>query len=151
MTLAIFNFTYAEFKEIYSHVQCPMEIAHEGGRQGYYSAETVFLITLCHLKTSMNFLTLEIQFGFISHYMDMLISNTIRICAPILEKWMIRWIPIGENFLDNNLFRFFPQCIAVDGSVQNCFYSGKYKRHCLKMQVAVGQKGHAVDIKGPYK
>lgn len=155
------NFTCAEFIEIYGHVQRPMEIAHEGGRRGYYSAETIFLITLCHLKTAMNFPALEIQFGFTSHYMDMLISSTIRICAPILEKWMIRWIPMSENVRDNSLFRFFPQCIvAVDGSVQkiprpsidqNSFYSGKYKCHCLKMQVAVGPKGLAVDIKGPYK
>lgn len=59
------------------------------------------------------------------------------------------------------LFRYFPNCIAaVDGSVQRIprpgvdqqsFYSGKYGFHCLKMQVAVGPQGLAVDIKGPYK
>ena len=148
------NFTCAEFIDIYSNVQRPMEIAHEGGRRGYYSAETIFLITLCHLKTGMNFPTLEIQFGFTSHYTDMIISSTIRICAPILENWMIRWIPMSENVRDN-----CPQCIAaVDGTVQriprpsinqSSYYSGKYKCHCLKMQVAVGPKVLAVDIKGP--
>ena len=104
---------------------------------------------------------MQVQFGFTDTYMAMIVNETVDTCSPIIEKWGIRWISMDENIQNNNLFRFFPNCIAaVDGSVQHIprpkydqasYYSGKYGFHCLKMQVAVGPQGLAVDIKGPYK
>lgn len=40
------NFSCPEFLTIYNEVQKAMEIAHGGGRKGYYSPMTLFLITL---------------------------------------------------------------------------------------------------------
>lgn len=103
----------------------------------------------------MDFPSLQAQFVFISTYMKILIYNTVELCAPILEKWGIRWISMIENIQHNKLFRFFPQCIAaVDGSVQRIprpsinqrsYYSGKYGFHCVKMQVAVGPQGPYIE------
>ena len=155
------NFTCQEFLEIYEIVREPLEIRHKGGRPGYYSPATIFLITLAFLKSAMDFPSLQVQFGFTSTYLETLICNTVDLCSPILENWGIRWIPMIENIQKNKLFRFHPQCIAaVDGSVeriprpsheQRSYYSGKYGFHCLKMQVAVGPQGFSVDVKGPYK
>lgn len=146
------NFTCDEFINIYSLVSTKLEEAHRGGRQSYYSPQTIFLITLCFLKTAMQYTSI---------YFGILIDKTIDACAPILTNHAIRWISMAENIQKNALFRFFPSCIcAVDGSVQRIprpttdqksYYSGKHKFHCLKMQVAVGPQGLAVDIQGPFK
>lgn len=155
------NFTCREFLTIYEKVRPALEDAHTGGRNGYYTPATIFLITLIYLKNAMTFNSMQSQFGFTSTYMEMLIDQTVTICSRILADWGIRWIPMSENIQKRTLFRYFPQCIvAVDGSVQRIprpkvnqesFYSGKHHFHCLKMQVAVGPQGLAVDIKGPFK
>lgn len=155
------NFTCNEFENLYSFVQIPMEIAHQGGRNSYYSPKTVFLITLCFLKTAMNFTQLQVNFGFTSIYIGMLIDKTVSICCPILSQKAIKWISMIQNIQKHALFRFFPNClVAVDASVQRIprpkidqasYFSGKHGFHCLKMQVAVGPQGLAVDINGPFK
>lgn len=44
------NFTCREFLTIYEKVRPALEDAHTGGRNGYYTPATIFLITLIYLK-----------------------------------------------------------------------------------------------------
>lgn len=55
----------------------------------------------------------------------------------------LRWNQIQKN----KVFRFY---IHSQQLTNTNYYSGKYEFHCVKMQVAVGPQGVAVDIKGPY-
>lgn len=104
----ICNFTCEEFMTLYSVVQNSLEIIHRGGRRGYYSPMTIFLITLSYLKSAMDFPQLQIQFGFTDTYMSILINVTVNVCAPILLNWAVRWIPMEEN-VQKYAFQIFPK------------------------------------------
>lgn len=106
---------------------------------------TILLITLCYLKSAMYFTQMQIQFGFTDTFMSVLINDTVDICSPISERNAIFWINMEKNINNNDIFRFFPNCIvAVDGSIQRIprtsvnksqYYSGKYGFQCPKVKL----------------
>ena len=154
------NFTCQQFLTLYNIVSSKMMKAHSGGRRSRFSSMTIFLITLTYLKSAMPLTNLGFQFGLSLPYISTLVTDTVTLCAPVLAEQLIKWIPIDEYTKRNCCFDNFPQCVcAVDASVQEIsrpklnqeeFYSGKHHFHCLKMQVAVGPIGLAVDISGPF-
>lgn len=154
------NFTCEEFLRLYNVVSFPLIGAHTGGRHSKFSPETQFLITLMYLKSAMPLHDLAFELQISVSYLSTLIWETIKICAPILERWAIRWISYEEDVATRHLFQNFPNCVcAVDASVQEIpkprhnqklFYSGKHHYHCLKMQVAVAPSGLAINVHGPY-
>ena len=160
LMITLCNFTCSQFEFLYSLVQQKLALNHSGGRHSRISLKSMFLITLVYLKSAMPLANMKIQFGLSMSYLSDLISETVSLCAPIIGPFFIRWIPMEQYITNNTCFRNFPQCIcAVDASVQEIprprvdqknFYSGKHHFHCLKMQVAVGPTGMAVDINGPF-
>lgn len=154
------NFTCLEFERLFNVVSFQLRAFHEGGRISQFSTATQFLITLSYLKSAMLFHDLTENFGVSVSYLSSLISEKVRICAPILERWAIRWISYQEDVAKHTLFSYFPNCVcAVDASVQEIprprsdqkkYYSGKHRYHCLKMQVAVAPNGLAISVNGPY-
>ena len=158
--LMLTSFTCQQFRTLYNLVEPQLVKAHSGGRRSRLSPLTIFFITLVYLKSAMPLTTLGFHMGLSLPYISTLITETVSICSPILAKTFIKWIHIDEYVRNRCCFQNFPQCVcAVDGSVQRIprptvnqaeFYSGKHHHHCVKMQVAVGPIGLAVDVSGPY-
>ena len=154
------NFTCQQFMNIFNIVNPILTQAHSGGRHSKLTPKSILLITLTFLKSAMPLNNMSVQFGYSVPYLSKLITGTVFLCSQPLAIYFIRWIPMEQYVANHCLFTNFPQCIcAVDGSVQEiprpqenqaAYYSGKHHFHCLKMQVAVGPIGLAVDISGPH-
>ena len=107
----------------------------------------MFLITVCFCKHAMSFKLLEIQFGLDDSYIERIVMSIILICHVILYNFTVRWFTQEENERDQTLFDNFPNAMcAIDASVQEIsqpeqnqriWYSGKHKKHCIKIQAAI--------------
>ena len=124
-----------------------MLVHHSGGRKSRITIKTMFLITVCFCKHAMSFKLLEIQFGLDDSYIERIVMSTISLCHVILYNFTVRWFTQEENERDQTLFDNFPNAMcAIDASVQEIsqpeqnqriWYSGKHKKHCIKIQAAI--------------
>ena len=153
------NFNCQQFSELFRQVEPFMLACHSGGRKSKISIKTMFMITICFCKHAMSWRLLQGQFGLDSSYIERIVITTIATCHMVLFNIHVKWYMHEENERDLTLFENFPNAIcAIDASVQEIsrprqnqkqWYSGKHKKHCIKVQAAVGPKGLLMDVRGP--
>ena len=153
------NFNCQQFSELYRSIEPHMLRIHSGGRISKITTKTMFMIALCFCKHALSFRYLQEQFGLSSSYLERIIFSTISACHVPLFHIFVKWVTHEENERDQTLFENFPYSMcAVVASVQeitreknsqNIWYSGKHKKHCIKIQAAVGPKGLLIDLRGP--
>ena len=155
------NFDCQQFSVLYNQVEPFLNVHHSGGRKSKLSIKTMFLITICFCKHALSFKILGTQFGLDSSYLERIVWSTISICHNVLFNFTVKWFTQEENEreISQTLFDYFPNAIcAVVASVQeisrpkknqSIWYSGKHKKHCIKIQAAISPRGLLIDLKGP--
>ena len=158
-TMKLFtNFTISEFNFLFSIVAVEMEKGVHA--TAALTPKTRLLITLawCH-HFNETYRPMAQRFGLKYTYARSIVYQTIMRISPILQQKFIKWISVNERLVSNVHTPDYPTLLgAVDATVQEVYrpeqgqrryYSGKHKRHVIKMQGFVNPMGLLIHYAGP--
>ena len=143
------NFTVPEFIHLYGFVDKALK---EGSHSNaLVSPQTRFLLTLTWCKFNETYKPMAMKFGLKYTYARQIVTSTIHIAQPILERIFIKWTSVPARLAANIQVADYQYLLgSVDATVQRVYrpsvgqrnyYSGKHKMHCIKTQAFVSPSG----------
>lgn len=142
------NFTIDEFNELFMIVAAA--ISKGVHKDTKITPKTRFLLALCYYKFNEKWSVIGFYFGLNGSYTQKITLSTIHKTAKILADKFINWISVIDRITDYNIYNAdWPtllgsldatvQLIATSRiyEVQEAYYSGKHKIHCIKAQALV--------------
>ena len=157
-TMKLFtNFTISEFQMLYSQVANEMETGVHSSAA--LTPKTRFLVTLAWCHFNETYRPMAQRFGLKYTYARTIVYQTIERIGAILQQKYIQWISVNDRLVKNVHTPDYPTLLgAVDATVQEIYrpkqgqrtyYSGKHKRHVLKIQGFVNPMGLLIHYTGP--
>jgi transposase len=151
------HFTWDEFKDLFSLVETALT---QSGRGRSRKLEPInqFFIFLLHTTSGCTIRTLAVNLSI----SPSLAERTIYSVLDAIEEPLMAMLPRADGAAHcRETFEDFPHAYAiVDASPvficrplrhQQQYYSGKYKRHCVKVQALVTPDGQCVHISKAYR
>lgn len=123
--------------------------------------KTQLFIFLIWVTTGLSYSKLAVHLGIARSLIDRSVANIIGKSGPVLQE---RYLPRNISQVPRGArFRMSPEAIGAidatpifiqrptDQETQRSVYSGKYKRHCMKIQCLVSPDGLCIHYAGAYR
>lgn len=148
----VITFTWEEFQELFTLIHASLDQVGRG-RKWKISPIDRFFVFLLYLTSAAKFKRLAAITNLKKGCIARIIKNCLAVIAPLLEAFFPRDITevqcndVFEDF--QNVFGIVdasPVFINRPGRNQQQYYSGKFKRHCVKIQALVIPNGQCVHV-----